>query len=431
MTTAVVGAGPVGLVCALALAQRGERVLLLDPDPGPAQDGAWRRTGVRQFQLPHFFRPFVRQVLEQHVPSMWEAVLAAGAVLNQPPPGVPAWVTTLSSRRSTFEGALRRAARHERLTHVSTRVDRLLVERDRVVGVEARGSRYDADRVLVATGRSSRLGQDLRAPAEGSPCGQAYVSRMYRARPGAQPLTSFTPQGDHYDGYRAIAFPQDDRTMSALVVHASADDGWTPLRRDACFQAVVAQIPALAPWTHPDVAEPITGVLRGGTLHNTYQGQGHPPAGVLFVGDAVSTTNPSAGRGVSVGLLQAGALLDLLSGHDDDRDVSQAFDAYGEEQVRPWYEDHVVNDAALLQCYRGEDLDVDGPLPNDVVCSAAQELPELALPALLYDAMMAPPVSLAPHAGAVRALLRTGWRPRPAPGPSRDDLVERLALAPA
>lgn len=63
--TAVVGAGPVGLVCALALAQRGERVLLFDRDAGPPTDGRSKRTGVMQFHHPHFFRPFVRQVLQK------------------------------------------------------------------------------------------------------------------------------------------------------------------------------------------------------------------------------------------------------------------------------------------------------------------------------------------------------------------------------
>ena len=106
MTTAVVGAGPVGMALALALATSGEQVLLLDRDAGPAPDGTWRRSGVMQFMHPHFFRHLVRGVLEQHVPEMWDAVVAAGCVVNDPPEEmmVPPSTTTLAARRQDATG---------------------------------------------------------------------------------------------------------------------------------------------------------------------------------------------------------------------------------------------------------------------------------------------------------------------------------------
>lgn len=427
MTTAVVGAGPVGMVCALALATSGEQVLLLDRDAGPAPDGTWRRTGVMQFMHPHFFRPQVRSVLEQHAPAMWEAVVAAGSVVNDPPPGLPPSITTVAARRSTFEGALRRALRDDRITFVPEHADALLVEGDRVVGLVAGGATYDVDRVLVATGRSGRIGEDLRPPGESGTCGQSYVSRMYRARPGVEPLVAWKPLEAQYDGYLTIVFPQDAGTLSALVVRRSHDPGWAPLWRNDAFDRVVAQIPNLAPWTDPDRFEPITDVLRGGTLVNAYRGQGTPPAGVFFVGDAVCTTNPSAGRGVSLGLLQAAALLDALAEHVDPKDASAAFDRWCDEQLRPWYDDHVAVDASTVRSYDGEPFDVEGPVASDVVVAACDVAPDLLPLVMPFLGMARLPSSLAEAEPRVRALLREGWRPAPQPGPTRDDLVEQLA----
>lgn len=423
MTTAVVGAGPIGTVVAHGLATAGEQVVLVDPDPGPAADGSWRRRGVMQFSHPHFFRHLVRGVLEPRVPQLWEAVLAAGAVVNDPPEGLPPQMTTVAARRSTVEAALR-GVHHDLVTPLTGSAERVLLDKDRVTGLVVDGRRLDVDRVVVATGRTSRFADDLRPAGESSPCGVSYVSRMYAALPGVEPLRSWVPLGAQYDGYLTIAFPQDAGTLSVLVVRPTDDAGWDGLWRDDVFDAAVARIPNLAPWTDPERFVPITSVMRGGSLINSYRGQGSPLAGVLFVGDAVCTTNPSAGRGISLGLQQAGALLDLLAEHADDRDAGQALDTWCEEHIRPWYEDHLVDDAYLVGRYRGEAVGPDDRLPSDLVCDAMTADPSLTPLVMPYLGMVAPPASLAPAHDRVRALLRDGWRPAPEPGPSKDELLE-------
>jgi flavin-dependent dehydrogenase len=254
---------------------------------------------------------------------------------------------------------------------------------------------------------------------------------MYRARPGVEPLVSWTPPGAQYDGYQTIAFPQDDGTLSALVVRPSEDQAWSAIWTNAAFEAAVAVIPNLAPWTDPERFEPITDVMRGGTLVNSYRGQGTPPSGLFWVGDAVCTTNPSAGRGMALGLLQAGALLDRLAAHDDDRDASADFDAWCTASIRPWFEDHVQTDASTLRSYAHQDLDPEGPLTPDVLAAALDVDPSLAPVVMPYLGMVAPPASLRALEPRVRELLRTGWRPPVAQGPGRDELLERMSLVPA
>jgi len=88
MRAVVVGGGPVGMFCGMALARRGDEVIVVDRDPGPPASGRWARRGVMQFVLPHFFRPIVRQVLAGTLPGVWDALLAAGGGPG-PPAGLP------------------------------------------------------------------------------------------------------------------------------------------------------------------------------------------------------------------------------------------------------------------------------------------------------------------------------------------------------
>jgi hypothetical protein len=264
---------------------------------------------------------------------------------------------------------------------------------------------------------------------------------MYRVltdEDAAEVAAAGVPLGRLYDGYLVIVFPQDDRTISALIVRPSADDRLAELRHPDVFDAVTRANPHLARWTDPQRFEPITDVMPGGGLTNTYQRQARVP-GLYFVGDAVCTTNPAAGRGVALGLLQAQELLRLLAvdggaedggaedgGAEDGADVGARFDAWCDENIRPWFDDHIYWDATLLRRFRGEDIDLEARIPSDLICAAAEVDPEIAPAAFAYQAMLAPPAVLAPMEERARAVLRTGWRPALAGGPSRDELVETI-----
>ena len=433
MRVVVVGGGPVGMFCALALARRGDEVIVVDRDPGPPASGRWARRGVMQFLLPHFFRPIVRQVLTSTLPDVWDGLLAAGGVAARPP-GFPEEMTGLECRRSTFEQAVWAAARREpRLAVRTGHADRLVTRHGRVSGVVVDGQIVDADLVIAAGGRVSRFADDTRPPAEGGTCGFSYVARMYRARPGTELASSGLPMGWLFRGYQVMVFPQDDRTLSALIVRPTADEALAPLRYDHCFEVAASLIPQLAPWVDPGRFEPITDVMAGGGLTNTYRGQlddhGRVSVpGLFFAGDAVCTTYPAAGRGVSLGLRQAQALLGILavlpSRHSFDlRDAAERFDAWCTATIRPWYEDHRYWDATLLHRLGGGDLDIEARIPSDVVCAAAEIDPAIWPAAQPYLAMQAPPSVLDPVQDRARAVLRTGWRPPYAAGPSREELA--------
>jgi hypothetical protein len=238
--------------------------------------------------------------------------------------------------------------------------------------------------------------------------------------------------GAVYEGYQAIVFPQDDRTLSALIVRPTSDVRLSPLRHNEGFDAAASLIPQLAPWTNQELFEPATDTMAGSGLSNTYRGQldatgSVPASGLFFVGDSVCTTNPAAGRGVSLGLRQASELLSLLEENGNHRDVARQFDAWCVEHIRPWYEDHVQWDASLLARFRGEEIDPEGPISSDVICSAAEIDPSIMRLAGPFMAMMVPPTALKGVEENARAVLRSGWRPTFARGPTSDELAELLA----
>jgi 2-polyprenyl-6-methoxyphenol hydroxylase-like FAD-dependent oxidoreductase len=417
------------------LARRGHDVLLVDRDAGPQPEARWARRGVMQFELPHFFRWIVRDAICEEVPELWTAILLAGGIPALPA-GMPEQMTGLQCRRSTFERAMWTFATAEPgVRRLAGHADDLVLTGGRVTGAVVDGARIEADLVIVASGRSGRIGDDLRAPAEGGPCGFSYAARQYQARPGVAMPDWGLPRPAVHDGYVTIVFPHDAGVITALFIRPTDDPRLVAMRHDnEVFERVAAAVPNLAEWTDPERFVPITDARSGSNLVNLYRGQrnaaGEVTPGVVFLGDAVLTTNPAAGRGMSLGMQQARELVRLLETHDDVADAAVEFDDWCTANLRPWFEDHVYWDATALTRFRGEDLDLEARIPSDVVCECAQVDPTIMAAAGPYMGMLAGPAVLDQMHEKARAVLRTGWRPPYAEGPTVDEIAGlSLALA--
>ena len=440
MRAVIIGAGPAGLFVGAGLARRGHEVTAVERDPGPAADGSWPRLGVMQFHHAHAFRHQVVQALQQELPDALQRWLAAGAepVRMRLPDGseIPMGVR---SRRVTFERALRASA----LSAPGLQVRRGHVEdvhrrHGRAGGVRVDGADLPADLVIDASGRAGRATRSLRpAATSGGPCGIAYADRQYQLRPGAGPGPLMSPIGwqADLDGYQAIIFIHEHGIFSVLLVRPTADPALSQLRHEAAFTAVCQAIPGLAAWVHPDRSRPITPVLPGGLLLNAYRGQtGHNGRlalpGLVFVGDAVATTTPTFGRGITTTLLQAQQLLRLIDEHGPDTDaIGESFDAWCTEQIKPWVDDHVHMDESTRRRWAGEDVDLRQSLPSDLILAAAEADPAIRAAIGGYLRMTALPSSLLAVEPRARALYANGWRPRPASGPGRDELADIVRTA--
>ena len=429
MKIVIIGAGPTGLTLGAALARRGHGVVAVDPDPGPEPDGTWRRRGVMQFEHAHGFRPQVRELLLAEWPEAYDEWIGLGGEeLTVGIPGSPP-VVVMRSRRRTYERALRGAAAHVRGFSLRTgRVERLLQERGRVVGVVVDGRAVPADLVVDASGRAPRLGGPV-VEEIGGECGLAYVDRRYRLRQGAEPgpLTQPYVWGGSFDGFDAMVFPHERGHFSVVIVRPTSDHALKQLRHRELFESACRAVPGLDEWTDPDRSVPCGDVLPGGLLRNVYRWQ-RPLRGVVSVGDAVATTTPTAGRGVAMASMQIGLLLGLIDGGVDLVDVGAPFGARCDAEILPWVEDHMATDTERGQRWLGAELDLARPLTSRSILDASAADPRILEHAGGYLAMTALPATLSPAERLARAVYETGWRPSFSEGPTRDELVDMLGL---
>lgn len=431
MDIVIVGSGPAGTTAALLLAGQGHRITMVDRDPGPVAGAPWERVGVMQFHLPHSFRAPGVQVLRQRLPALLEALVDAGGRIVGPP-GAPGGLEDLAAdlhiRRSVFERTMWEFAdRQPGVARVRGHAERLVVDGTSVVGVVVDGATYDADLVVDATGRTGRLSSGLRPPVEGGDCGFAYASRLFRLHDGADPGPVSGGPGhiSEHQGFVNLVFTHDAGTFSVLLVRDSRDEDLAGLRHEGQFTRALGCLPAAASWTDPARARPIDRVRAGAGLVNHYRPQASGVTGLLSVGDAACTTNPMGARGVSLAIMSAAALADVVATKARE-DWADVLEAWCRANLRPWFEDHIGFDRVMHKLWAGEPISPDDPISWPLLAAAAKLRPHFMPTLGPFLGMLAPPASVDGLRDEVRAMIARGWQPDPWPSPTRDALVTAM-----
>ena len=474
MRVVVVGAGVAGLGAAIAFAQRGHQVTILDRDASEPRAGAdaifagWRRTGVPHVRQPHAFVSLGRQILRERVPAAFDALMTAGAIDVKIGERIPGGdpdesdhdIALLGCRRPLMELVLREAAyaRPEVRVRLGARVEELVGRGSppRITGVRTqRGEEIEADLVVDASGRSSRLGVWLGAVGgrqsreESEECGVVYYSRYFRYRGDVRLPTTPSPLGPRGDfGYMGFAtFPADNGTW-ALTLNAPA---WRPefhVLRDAEIHGAVAQlIPAIRDAIAPENSEPITEVMPMGGLRNVSRElvvDDAPIAlGVIPIGDALAHTNPAYAWGLSLGLEQAFGLAALADDYPADADaLVRVFDRTHGAHARACYRASRDTDLARSRMWRGEakaPTTPDGPelaLFYISVCFAAALTDRELFRAAYRRAQLLDPLDKLPgdralleRAAAIVAERRSSKGPPPPSGPPEPEMLALLGAA--
>lgn len=459
MTTVVVcGGGMIGLASAMMLARDGYAVTVLETDPGPPATvdevwSDWSRSGVPQFRQPHNLFPRFQSILDAELPDLVPALEAAGCPWVDPLTNLPPSVADrsprpgderfrfLTGRRPVVEAVVAAAAAAEPGVTVRRGVtlSGLLVDTDetppRVVGVGTRDSEeVRGDLVVDAMGRSSPVagwvaGLGIAPHTESQDRGFAYYTRYYagplpeRRAPGLAPIGSMS----------VLTLAGDNDTYSVTLFGTTGDPVLKRFRDAEVFTRVISACPAHAHWVTQ--GEPITGVLpMAGVLDRLrrYVVDDRPlVSGLLAVGDAWASTNPSAGRGLSVGLMHARALRHLLRDRPPvDAGLTVAWDEVTEAEVTPYFRAQELADhhrVAEMDAVR-ERRPGPPPHPGVVRLLAAAMHDADAFRALLEVALsMDLPLSVLARPGLAPILARyEGVAPPTVPGPSRDEL-EALA----
>jgi 2-polyprenyl-6-methoxyphenol hydroxylase-like FAD-dependent oxidoreductase len=456
------GGGIAALVTAMLLADDGHEVTVLEQDPSPAADPAqawdgWRRRFVAQFRLPHLFVARFRTEVERELPRLARALDGAGVLRYNPLALVPpeaiggfrasdAAYEMLTGRRSVMEAVIAEAAADTPGVTIrrGAEVAGLVTEAGgvpRVTGVRTKdGAELAADLVVDATGRRSPLARWLAgigaAPAaeEVEDSGFVYYARHFRSADGSVPMM-LGPGIQEYGTVSSLTLPADHGTWAIVIAASDADTALAGLRQEENWTAAVRAMPLVAHWLDGEpIDDHIVTMAKIEDRHRSLVVGGQPVAtGVVAVADAWGCTNPSLGRGCSIGVLHGRVLRDTLRRSDpaDAGPFALDFHAATLAAVEPWYRATVRFDRHRLgeigAEIRGAAYEPADPWWEDMraLQFAAGRDPDLLRANLdIINVLRTPDEVLAEPGLAARVReVGAGWRAAPVLGPSRADLV--------
>lgn len=462
----VAGAGPIGLATAMLLAREGFHVTVLDkdaedpPDEASAAWESWERKGVAQFRMPHLMLPRFRHVLDSEFPEVRDRIEQLGGRRfnlvellprslreSSPRPGDQRF-ETVTGRRPVVELAFAQEAQRRPGLEIMRGVGAdgpvaggsVLPGVPHVAGVRtSSGRELLADLVVDAMGRRSKLSEWVgalggRPPTqEATDAGFAYYTRHFKTRNGWIPDYR-GPIGADLATVRLLTLPGDNGTWQVAVIPMAGDLPFKKLRYNDAWNRVVGAFPHAAHWLE---GEPVCDVLvMAGVLDRRLRivVDSQPVVtGLVPVGDAWACTNPTAGRGLSLGIAHAVALRDVLRQHEDPVMLIRRFDEITEASLTPWYRDQIVRDqqrAAETQAT------IDGqPSPardtrqqmQAAFFAAAGADGEVARAAFDVMGCLALPAEVMERPGvAERVASFASNVPSPMPGPTRADLLAVL-----
>ena len=206
--------------------------------------------------------------------------------------------------------------------------------------VDAMGQRTPSPGWLAAVGAAG-------ATVEERDRGFGYYTRYFtgsprpkRRGPPLQPMGSIS----------LLTLDGDNDTWSVTVFGLSGDAPLKNLRDSDVFTKVVSACPRVVNWLD---GTPITEVVAMAGIMDRYRRfavDGQPVVtGFAAVGDSWACTNPSAGRGLSVGMLHAQTLRQLVRDHlDDPAKFAMEWNGRTERYVAPFVHNQIAEDTVRI-----------------------------------------------------------------------------------
>ena len=322
MRVVVIGASLAGLLAAAAAAAAGAETVIIERDVLPQTPEP--RKGVPQGRQAHVLLHRGLLAAEDLLPGLRNDLLEHGAAHfdsgRMPWLGEYGWLPTwlpsfelISVTRPLLEHLTReRLLQRSNITvHEGVRATGLRRQGSGWQVMAEDGATFEADRVIDASGRSSRmphwideLGVHVGEPDQVD-AHLGYACRLYRANDLPPLETGVVVAGTPVTQRGALAIPVENDHW--LVIGGGYGDH-RPTREPAEFEAYLARLrdPAVA-----DVAarlEPVSDIAIYRQTSNRRYRYGRVrgwPEGLLVVGDAGCAFNPVYGQGISVAAQQA------------------------------------------------------------------------------------------------------------------------------
>jgi 2-polyprenyl-6-methoxyphenol hydroxylase-like FAD-dependent oxidoreductase len=304
------------------------------------------------------------------------------------------------------------------------------------------GETLHADLVVDAMGRSSRLPRWLSDAnigplhEESEDSGFIYYGRYFRSADGTTPRP-FGPLLAPMGTFSILTLPSDNGTWAVTIVASSGDQVLKRMRDPDLWTAVMQACPLHAHWLE---GEPISSLEAMGGVLDRYRRpltDGRPLlTGIALLGDAWACTNPSLGRGISLGLLHTQCLREVVSSHlDDQLEFAQAWDSVTEAKLTPWYRETVEEDRdrlheidALRNGLEPTPASEQSSVLRRALNTAALHDPDLFRAYLESRGVLTPLSETFARDGLAERTLELAGEHEPIvlPGPSREDLLTLL-----
>ncbi len=464
----IAGGGMCGMAAAMMLADDGHEVTVLErdaapppPDVGSAFDG-WDRRSVAQFGLAHFLQPRGTSILKEQLPTAYELLSDNGGyhwnlvkfLLGlQPDASIGPdddRFGLLTGRRSTLEWALATAAnghagvtvrRGDAIAGVTTGTD-VIPGVPHVTGLRLQtGEEVLGDIVIDATGRRSPTPDWLAAIGAVPPIevaedsGFAYYGRYFRSADGSVP-PMMGPALAPYGTFSLLTLPADNGTWSVTLYGLSDDKDLRKFRDPEVHERVVRACPLQAHWLDGEPISEMKSMAGVVDRHRRFVVDGLPCAtGLLSVGDASSSTNPSLGRGITLGFIHVELLRREIAKHfGDPAALALAFDEATENEMRPWHDATTTIDRRRVAEMRAELA--GAPIESD----PATQIANLLAAAGAQDAVCARtfgelsgcitlPADIFARPGLLDHIMSLAGKVsvEPLPGPDRSQLMELVS----
>ncbi len=466
----VLGGGPAGLAAAILLAGQDLDVVVLDRDDGPPSETEeawenWSRRSVGQFRLVHYLQPAGRTLIEEHLPAVFDELEAVGALrfnaaaaaarLLPDAAGqdldLSRFETLTTCRRPLIELAYAAAAgktpgidvRYGCAAAALATGTSVLPGVPHVTGVVTESGETIPARVVVdAAGRRSPLSSMIEAVGGRRPqehafeAGFVYNTQYYRSSQLPEPRDDLLCA---IGSISILTIPGDDGWWSVTLYHSPKDKQMRKVRNAKTFERVLQSLPNHAHWTEGEPQGDIFSMAATANTTREFVVDGIPCAtGIVPLGDAWGFTNPSIGRGITLGLMHVVEMAPAIAEHvDDPRRLVGEWERRTNDRPARWHDSTVNFDRlrapqvdAFMQGlddpFDTSDPSVAGPR---AFASAAHYDPQVLQWYFEVIACHSLPDEVIAREGVLDRILEVALSnpPYSSPGPNRAELEELLA----